>query len=316
VQIRVQAAGINPVETYIRSGNYARKPKLPFTPGKDCAGVVTKVGANVKNLKVNDSDSDFRAQEASKVISLNVKVGDRVYTVESETGTYAEYTVCPVKRVFNLSDNLNFLEGSAIGTPYFTAYRALILKGNAKPNETVLIHGASGAVGIGSIQLAKSIGLHVIGTAGTPEGLNMIKELGCDQVYNHRTDADYVEKIKQAYPNGVDIVLEMSSHTNLNKDLELLKFKRGRVVVIGCRGPIEINPRLIMAKESVVTGISLASGDDEDFESINAHLQSLMKLNAIKPVTAKIYKLEEAAQAHVDVITNSGTMGRLAFKLD
>ena len=125
----------------------------------------------------------------------------------------------------------------------------------------MLIHGASGAVGIGSIQLAKSIGLHVIGTAGSQEGLKMIKELGCDQVFNHR-ETGYIEKIKEAYPNGVDIVLEMSSHTNLNKDLELLKFKRGRVVIIGCRGPIEINPRLLMAKETSITGVMLTANDD------------------------------------------------------
>ena len=124
-----------------------------------------------------------------------------------------------------------------------------------------MIHGASGAVGIGAIQLAKSLGLHVIGTAGTELGLKMIRELGCDQVFNHR-ETGYINKIKEAYASGVDIILEMSSHTNLNNDLELLKFKRGRVVVIGCRGPIEINPRLLMAKETYATGIALTAGDD------------------------------------------------------
>ena len=131
-----------------------------------------------------------------------------------------------------------------------------MLRANAKPRETLLIQGASGGVGIALIQLAKTIGLHVIGTAGTPEGLKMIKELGCDQVFNHK-EAGFIEKIKEAYPNGVEVIIEMSAHINLNRDLELLKFKRGRVVVVGCRGPIEVNPRLVMAKESIVTGFML-----------------------------------------------------------
>jgi NADPH2:quinone reductase len=96
-----------------------------------------------------------------------------------------------------------------------------------------LIHGASGSVGIAAIQLAKTLELRVIGTAGTPEGLKMIQDQGVDFAFNHR-DKDYIEKITQQFvqfPNGIDIILEMLANVNLNNDMQLLSFKRGRIVV-------------------------------------------------------------------------------------
>uniref|UniRef100_A0A3B4G3J3 Crystallin zeta n=1 Tax=Pundamilia nyererei TaxID=303518 RepID=A0A3B4G3J3_9CICH len=124
VLIRVHACGVNPVETYIRAGTYARKPTLPYTPGSDVAGVVESVGEGV----------------------TAVKAGDRVFTTATETGGYAEYTVAAGDSVYKLPDALDFTQGAAIGIPYFTAYRALIHKAHAKAGETVLIHGASGGV--------------------------------------------------------------------------------------------------------------------------------------------------------------------------
>jgi len=293
IQVKVFAVGVNPLETYIRSGIFAVKPKLPYIPGKDSAGIVTKIGKNV---------TDF-------------KVGERVYSVESVTGTYCEFTIIEQNRLFKLPDSLSFNEGSAIGVPYYTAYRALFTRANAKPCETCLIHGASGAVGIASIQLAKANGIKVIGTAGTENGLKLVKDQGADYVYNHR-QSGYFNKIKQDFPNGVDIILEMSAHVNLNRDLELLKFKKGRVIVIGCRGAIEIDARLLMAKESTVSAVKLMASDDADYNEASSLIESLMKLNAIKPYIGKVYPLEQASKAQYDVINNSGSMGRLALKID
>src|SRR5260221_5608416 len=133
VLVRIKAAGVNPVDTYLRTGLYAHAPKLPYTPGKDAAGVVDAVGSDVTKYKF----------------------GDRVYTADSVTGTYAEFALCEERQLGHLTDNVGFEEGAGVWTPYATAFRALFQKAGAKEGETVLIHGASGGVGIAAIQWAK-----------------------------------------------------------------------------------------------------------------------------------------------------------------
>jgi len=292
VQIRVNASGVNPVDTYIRSGTHSRQPKLPYTPGMDSAGIVTKVGKNVNKFKV----------------------GDRVFTLNSDTGTYAEYALASPSFTFALGDELSFEQGSSLGIPYFTAYRALFIKANAKPGEIVLIHGASGAVGIAALQLAKTHGMKVIGTAGTQQGMDLVKSLGADLVYNHK-DNDYMEKIKQQCPEGIEVVLEMLANVNLNNDLQILRWKKGRVVVIGNRGTIDVNPRLLMAKETYVVGVTLFSSDEDEFNMMNSHIQALIRNNCIKPVIGKVFTLEETAKAQSEVINNTGTYGRITIKI-
>ncbi|NWQ82819.1 QOR oxidoreductase, partial [Columbina picui] len=234
VLIKVHACGVNPVETYIRSGSYARKPALPYTPGSDVAGVIAGVGEHVTAFKK----------------------GDRVFTTGTVSGGYAEYALAAADRVFPLPDTLDFGQGAAIGIPYCTAYRALLQKGRAKAGERVLVHGASGGVGIAACQIARACGLKVLGTAGTEEGMNMILRNGAHQAFNHR-EANYIDKIKECTgTEGVDIIIEMLSNVNLAADLQLLA-RAGRVLVVGCRGPVEINPRDTMSKESSIIGVSL-----------------------------------------------------------
>src|SRR4030095_6524624 len=119
VLVRIAAAGVNPVETYVRSGNYARLPQLPYTPGSDGAGTVERLGSGIKGLRV----------------------GDRVYLTGSRSGTYAEFCICAREQVQRLPDSLSFAQGAAIGIPYATAHRALFARGGVRRGETVLVHG-------------------------------------------------------------------------------------------------------------------------------------------------------------------------------
>ena len=233
VLIRVSHAGVNPVDALIRAGLYPVHPPLPYTPGSDLAGVVDKVGAKV----------------------TNVRVGDRVFATQCVTGAYAQFAVVRAGTVWKLDEKVSFAQGAAIGVPYFTAYRSLFFKCHARPGETVLVHGASGAVGIAATQIAHSIGMTVIGTAGTEEGMKLVKECGADHVFNHR-EKGYEQKIKAVCGRGVDVVLEMSADHNLNTDVMLLA-KFGRVVVIGCHGPINFNPIMTMGIEGHIVGVSL-----------------------------------------------------------
>ena len=223
VLVRIHAAGVNPYDTYMRAGTYALKPPLPYTPGSDGAGVVEAVGDGVKK----------------------VKRGDRVYTAKTLTGAYAEYALALEEQVHQLPAKIDFEQGAGIWVPYGTAYHALYHSAKAHASETALVHGASGGVGIAALQIARAMGLVVLGTAGTPKGLEVAKREGAHQVFDHRK-AGYQEEILQATDNrGVDIILEMLANVNLSNDTKLLA-NNGRVIVIGSRGEVTINPRELM----------------------------------------------------------------------
>ena len=127
VVVRVKAAGVNPYDTYMRSGAYGSgNPALPFVPGSDGAGVVESVGADV-----------------------DLTLGQRVYTTGTITGAYAELALCKRSQVHLLPERVSYAQGAGAYVPYATAYRALFQLARAKPGETVLVHGASGGVGLG-----------------------------------------------------------------------------------------------------------------------------------------------------------------------
>ncbi|CAK6441256.1 unnamed protein product [Pipistrellus nathusii] len=288
VLIKVHACGVNPVDTYIRSGSYSRKPLLPYTPGSDVAGVIEAVGENVSAFKK----------------------GDRVFTTGTISGGYAEFAVAADDTVYTLPEKLDFRQGAALGVPYFTAYRALLHSAHAKAGESVLVHGASGGVGLAACQIARAYGLKVLGTAGTEEGKNIVLQNGAHEVFNHR-EVNYIDKIKKSVgEKGINIILEMLANVNLSSDLNLLSYG-GRVIVVGSRGPIEINPRDTMAKESSIIGVAMYSSTQEEFRQFAAALQAGMEVGWLKPVIGSQYPLEKAVQAHENIIHSSGATGKM-----
>ena len=230
VVVGVKAIGVNPVDTYIRAGKYGPR-QFPFTPGFDAAGIVQAIGSDVKNIKP----------------------GDRVYVHRSLSGTYAEAVLCEAAQVHPLPDRVTFEAGAALGVPYLTAYYGLVLHGNAKSGETVFIHGASGGVGTAAIQFSRMLHLHIIGTGGTEKGREHILQQGAEHALDHRA-ANYLDELmKITEGRGADVILEMAAHANLGKDLKVLS-KSGRVVVIGSRGPVEIEPRDLMSRNGTNLG--------------------------------------------------------------
>ncbi|KAL2098350.1 hypothetical protein ACEWY4_007557 [Coilia grayii] len=477
VLIRIYACGVNPVETYIRSGSYTRKPSVPYTPGSDVSGVIEAVGDGVKSLqgkvygeisdelagvgyhrtvdqitnklkKIKKDYRDYKANLARSGVGrnkfksgINITLLDnvlgtrpanqtegalnsavaatastsgqsqtateileamcqsdpsgyedtneldisttelsaaqctptpttsgsrkgkrksqqdllecmermeeqrdrrfleqtkqlndaflrrmdstnaalvallgryRVFATATETGGYAEYAVACEDAVYLLPDCLDFNQGAAIGIPYFTAYRALFHKAHAKAGESVLIHGASGGVGIAACQLSRSLGLRVLGTAGTVEGMELVLKNGAHQAFNHR-EKDYVTKIKEATNNqGINVIIEMLSNINLANDLQMLSYG-GRVAIVGCRGPIEINPRDIMSKESSISGVALFFATQEETAECAVALFAGMEAGWLKPVIGPQYPLEKASQAHEDIITGPAAAGKIVL---
>ena len=290
VTIRVHAVGVNPVDTYIRAGAYARKPNLPYTPGTDVGGVVHAVGADV----------------------TAVRVGDRVYG-HAVIGGYAEVALCDAWQAHPLPQQSSFQQGAAIGVPYATAWRALLMRAQARPGETVLVHGASGGVGTAAVQIARARGMRVIGTAGTEEGLAVVRAQGAQHVLNHR-DADYLQQVPAATAgHGVDVVLEMLANVNLDRDLDLLA-PHGRIVVIGNRGRIEIDPRKSMARDATILGMTLFNATREHLEEIHAGIVAGLENGSLNPVIGKEFPLADAAKAHVAVM-ESGALGKIVLVL-
>jgi NADPH:quinone reductase len=293
VLVHIRAAGVNPVDTYIRKGAYARRPSLPYTPGADAAGIVEAVGRNVAGFAK----------------------GDRVYiigTVAGAYGAYAEMAVCDLPQVHHLSHGVSFQQGAAIGVPYGTAYRALFQRAGARPGETVLIHGASGGVGTAALQLAHAAGMIVFATAGTDRGMSLVAEQGAAYAFNHRTP-DYADRILAATGGrGVDVVLEMLANVNLNRDLGLLA-KHGRVVVIGSRGTIEIDARQTMTRDADIRGMTLFNTSPEDLAEIHAALGAGLRAGTVKPVVGHEFPLAEAPQAH-EAVMSPGAHGKVVLK--
>ncbi|MGZ8938899.1 MAG: NADPH:quinone reductase [Limisphaerales bacterium] len=286
VLIEVKAIGVNPVDTYIRAGAYSIS-NLPYTPGFDCAGFIKDVGEGVTRFKA----------------------GDRIYTSGTVTGAYAEFAVADCAKVHSLPRNCDIVLGAALGIPYATAFRALFQKAQARAAETVFIHGASGGVGLAAVQLGRAAGLTVIGTASTPEGQELVREHGAHHVLNHKAAGYEKELTRFTYGRGVNVILEMLANVNLGKDLTLLA-KYGRVVVIGSRGKIEIDPRDTMSRDATILGMTLFNASPSEIESIHAALYAGIELGTIAPIIGKRFALADAAKAHVAIL-EAGAYGKI-----
>uniref|UniRef100_A0A8C0NS75 Crystallin zeta n=1 Tax=Canis lupus familiaris TaxID=9615 RepID=A0A8C0NS75_CANLF len=241
--------------------------------------------------------------------------GDRVFTTATISGGYAEYALASDHTVYILPEKLDLKQGAAIGIPYFTAYRALLHSARAKAGESVLVHGASGGVGIAACQIARAYGLKVLGTAGTEEGQNIVLQNGAHEVFNHR-ELNYIDKIKKSVgEKGIDVIIEMLANVNLSNDLDLLSYG-GRVIVVGSRGPIEINPRDTIPKETSIIGTALYSSTKEEFRKFAMALQAGMEIGWLKPVIGPQYSLEKVVQAHENIIHSSGAIGKMILLLE
>jgi NADPH2:quinone reductase len=289
ILVHIRAAGVNPADTYIRSGNYARKPSLPYTPGVDGAGVVDSVGAGVTGFKT----------------------GDRVYLAGSITGTYAEYATVAAADAYRLPEKISFAQGAAIHIPYATAYRALFQMAHARPNDWVLVHGASGGVGIAAVQFARAVGMRVIGTAGTDRGRELVAREGAHHVIDHRAPDPGARILELTGGRGADVILEMLANVNLGNDLKMLA-PRGRVVIIGSRGDVTITPREIMAREAAVLGVLLWGVPADEMTAIHSAIGAGLENGTLRPIVGKELPLAEAPCAHKEVL-EPGAYGKIVL---
>ncbi|MEP0942400.1 MAG: NADPH:quinone reductase [Rhizobiaceae bacterium] len=291
VLVDVRAVGVNPVDTYIRSGIHAIRPELPFVTASDAAGVVAALGNGVTEYTI----------------------GDRVYLAGFAGGYFkgvmAERVAVPLSAVQPLPDNISFAAGAALGVPYATAYYALEMRGKAKPGQTLFIHGASGSVGTALIQMARARGLTVIGSAGSDAGCKLVLEQGAHHALNHHDD-DYMDDLSRLTGGqGPELIIEMLANVNLATDLDAVA-KYGRIVIVGNRGEVTINARVAMMKDLDIVGLALNNATPDEMSQIEAGLQAGLSSGILQPVIREELKMEEARAAHEKVL-EPGALGKI-----
>jgi NADPH2:quinone reductase len=291
--IRVHAAGVNPFDTYMRTGTYATKPPLPYIPGADGAGVVEAVGEGV---------TDFAP-------------GARVFfcgtAVHKAYGAYAGLVLCEAHQVHSLPARLSFSQGAGVGVPYVTAWRALHHRARLQPGETLFIHGASGGVGLAATQIARALGATVIGTASTSEGMDVVRQQGAHHVLNHKQPG-YMETLRELTgQRGPDVILENLANVNLDNDLTALAFA-GRIAIVGNRGRIEIDPRKIMSKDASVVGMALWNTTPAEFVRAFRAIEAGLDAGTLAPLVSTELPLGEASRAH-ELILQSGARGKIVL---
>ena len=280
VLVRVQAAGVNPVDTYIRAGAYGTLPALPYTPGSDAAGILV--------------DSE-----------------ERVYLSGSLSGTYAEYTLCRRDQVHHLPDGLTYAQGAGLGAPYATAYRALFQRGRAVAGERLLIHGATGGVGLAAVQFALAAGLQVYATAGSTGGSELVASQGDVQVFDHNDPEHLADIVEHTGDDGLDLILELRAADNLGWDLTALA-PEGRVVVVGSRGRVEVDARDLMMAEGSVIGVFLNNATPDELLEAHAAVAEGLRSGTVRPVVGRELPLEEAPRAH-GILTERPALGKMVL---
>jgi NADPH2:quinone reductase len=293
VLVRVQAAGVNPYDTYMRTGNYAIRPPLPYTPGADGAGTVEAVGPGVSGV-----DKGAR-------VFFSGTAAHKAY------GAYAQRVLCETHQLHPLPEQLSFAQGAGVGVPYVTAWRALHDRAHLRAGETLFVHGASGGVGLAATQIARAAGATVIGTASTPEGIDAVRQQGAHHVFDHKVTG-YLDALPDITGGrGPDVILENLANVNLDNDLSAIA-PGGRIVIVGNRGRIEIDPRKIMNKNAVVTGLALWNTPPADLACAFRALEAGLDAGFLTPLVSTTLPLAAATRAH-ELILSPGARGKIVL---
>ncbi len=285
--VRVEAAGVNPVDTYFRGGSF-QPYQLPMTPGSDFAGVVEEAG---------EWTPGFEA-------------GDRVFGTglgRDHQGTYAEYALVPTDRVTRLPGGVDFVAGGGAGVAAVTAWRALIDHADLEPAETCLIHGGSGGVGHAAVQLAAATGAEVLTTA-SPDYHGQLERLGVDAVFDYAR-GDLAEAVSEYEPT---VILDHRLDEYLDFDAAVAA-QGARIVGIGNTEPAAgwENVPAARAKELRVQLMSMFN--TPDLSAPLGRLARLMERGDLEISVAERYSLEEADEAQRAVLEES-VLGKLVIE--
>jgi NADPH2:quinone reductase len=293
VLVDVKAIGCNFFDTLITRGKYQVQPDLPFAPGAEAAGVVQAVGGNVSH----------------------VAPGDRV-TVLLSYGAFASKLVAPPARIFPIAEGMSFEAAAALGVVYQTSYVALAPRAQLQPGETLLVHAAAGGVGLAAVQIGVALGARVIGTGGTPDKLDLIRQNGAEVAVNYREE-DFVERTKELTEGrGADVIYDPVGGDTFDRSLKCIAFN-GRVLVIGfASGRIpEAKMNRVLLKNISLVGLHWGLYFDRDPETLQRAQRALVELYAegkIDPLVSATYPLIDAEKA-LEALGDRKTTGKVVL---
>lgn len=271
VLVSMHASGVNPAEVSRRAGK-GMPIQFPAILGIEGAGEVIAIGSDVQSINVGDT-----------------------VVVRQPPYTYAELIVTPEKNVYKFSGNLSFVEASTISIIYSTAWAALCVKGEGKPGDTVLVQAAASGVGIAAVQLAKHLGMTVIGTSSSDEKLSWAKSFGLDHGINYQ-NGDFVEEVKQITEGrGVDVIVDGVGGDVLAQGINALA-RNGKVCVFGGAGSREstFSVTSLFRIGGSIRGCGGAETSSDDFKKI----LSWFEQGLLHPTVDKTWPMAEAVEAH------------------
>lgn len=278
IKIRVRACGVNFPDLLLVQGLYQLKPPLPFSPGLEVAGEVVEVGAGATGLEV----------------------GQRVVSTLM-WGGFAEEVVVPAVMPMAMSPAISFAEAAAIPLAYGTAHVALTHRAQLKADETLLVLGAAGGVGLAAVKLGKLLGARVIAAASTEEKLSLASEYGADETINYSSESlrDRVKALTNG--RGADVIFDPVGGDLFDQAVRRIAWE-GRYLVIGfASGRIPAVPaNIALLKNASIVGLFWGAYWQHDPEVIRRSMEQLMDLletGAIKPHISKTYPLDEAVSA-------------------
>jgi len=278
--VKIAASGVNFIDVYFREGRYPAA--LPFTDGQEAAGTVTEVGSDVKR----------------------VRVGDRV-AYSNVMGTYAEYAAVPADRLVHVPDKITDQQAAAAMLQGMTAHYLINTTYPLKKGETALIHAAAGGVGLLLVQMAKNIGAHVIGTAGTEEKAKLAREAGADEVSVYASQDFEAETKRLTGGKGVHVVYDGVGKSTFEKGLNVLRPRGYMVLFGGASGPVPAFDPIVLSQKgslfltrpSLIHYVALR----EELEQRSGDVFSMIAAGKLKLRISQTYKLEEVQQAHRDL---------------
>lgn len=283
VQLEVKACAVNFPDLLMIQGKYQFKPPMPFAPGGEVAGIVSAIGSNVTDCKV----------------------GDRVIA-GARYGGFSEAMNVPAASIKPIPGNLSFAKAASYGTAYLTAWCALTVRGNLKAGETLLVHGATGGVGMAAVDLGKHLGATVIATGGTDEKLAVVKARGADHVINY-TQADgslggFREQVKELTDGrGADVIYDPVGGSVFDESIRCINWN-GRILVIGFTSGVwpQAPVNHILIKQISVIGVragEIGRRDPAIGEKMQRELYDMLERGDIDPYVCAGFPLAQAVDA-------------------
>ena len=295
VRVEIHASGVNFPDVLIVQGKYQYKPPFPFSPGSEVAGIISEIGKNVKSYKV----------------------GDRVMAVTGH-GAFAEEICIPENKITLVPESMDFITAASMSLTYGTSSYALFQRANIKENDIVLIHGATGGVGITAIEISKAVGAKVIATASTDEKLKVAKEYGADYCINYSQN-EFKDKVKEYTDGkGANIIYDPVGGDVFNQSLRCIAWN-GIILVIGfASGTIASAPtNLPLLKNCSIVGVFWGAWRERDHSGHNENMQKIInwwQKGIVNPKIWKVFKLENTKDALESLMTRK-VIGKAVLKI-